>query len=89
MPVQASAVPCECLFSAAKLIATDHHARLSPAVFEELQILKFAWRDKLINWAALNTEEVEDVEEIFVHFLVEDDEMREWEQGEIDSWDHP
>jgi len=85
LPVQASAVPCECLFSAAKLTATDHHAHLSPAVFEELQILKFAWCDKLINWAVLNTEEVEDIEEIFMHFLVEDDEMREWEQGEIDS----
>jgi len=85
LPVQASAIPCEHLFSAAKLIATDHHARLSPAIFEELQILKFAWCDKLINWAALNTEEVEDVEEIFMCFLVEDDEMREWEQGEINS----
>jgi hypothetical protein len=89
LPVQASAIPCEYLFFAAKLIVTDCHAHLSPAIFEELQILKFAWHDKLINWAVLNAEEVEDIEEIFVCFLVEDDEMREWEQGEIDSWDHP
>jgi hypothetical protein len=78
---------CECVFSAAKLIATDHHARLSPAIFEELQVLKFAWHDSLLDWAALNAEEIEEINEVFACCLVEDDEMKEWER-EIDSdWD--
>ncbi len=80
LPMQASSVPCERVFSAAKLVATDHRARLSPVVFEELQVLKFAWRDSLLDWVALNGEEIEENEEMFVHCLAEDNELKEWEK---------
>jgi hypothetical protein len=83
LPMQASSVPCERVFSAAKLIATDRRARLSPVVFEELQILKLAWRDRLLNWAALNAEDIDEIDEIdekFVCHLAEDKELKEWEE---------
>src|SRR6266478_1474805 len=35
LPMQTSSVPCEQIFSAAKHIATDCRAQLSPAVFKE------------------------------------------------------
>ena len=85
LPMQASSVPCERIFSAAKLIATDCRARLSPTVFEELQVLKFAWRGRLSDFAALNTEEIEEIEDIddvFVCRLAEENEVREWELEE-------
>jgi hypothetical protein len=82
LPMQASSVPCERVFSAAKLIATDRRARLSPVVFEELQVLKFAWRERLPDWAALNgeeTEEIDEIDEMFSYHLAEDNELKEWE----------
>ncbi|KZT31579.1 hATC-domain-containing protein, partial [Sistotremastrum suecicum HHB10207 ss-3] len=54
LPVQASSVPCERLFSAAKHIATDQRSRLGTDKFEQLQLLKFAWRGNLVNVAEEN-----------------------------------
>jgi hypothetical protein len=83
LPMQGSSVPCERVFSGAKLIATDRRARLSPTVFEELQVLKFAWRDKQPDWAALNGEEIEEVDEIDEMSrcrLAEENELKEWDE---------
>ena len=49
LPSQASSVPCERLFSNGKLIATDHRARLGSDRFEELQIVKSAWKDVVVD----------------------------------------
>ena len=83
LPMQASSIPCEQVFSAAKLIATDRCAWLLPAIFEELQVLKFAWHDTLSDWAGLNSDEVEEVDEIdkmSTYHLAEDNELKEWEE---------
>jgi hypothetical protein len=65
LPCQASSVPCERLFSASKQVATDRHARLGAQRFEELQLMKFAWRQGVVDTAAWNSSEIEpvDVEE--------------------------
>jgi hypothetical protein len=61
LPCQASSVPCERLFSASKQVAMDRRARLGGQRFEELQIMKFAWRHNVIDVAAWNSNEIEQV----------------------------
>lgn len=61
IPCQASSVPCERVFSAAKLIAADRRARLGAETFEQLQILKHVWRPELVDYAKMNSEEVDHV----------------------------
>jgi hAT family C-terminal dimerisation region len=74
LPCQASSVPCERLFSASKQVATDRRARLGAERFEELQLMKFAWRNSVVDTAAWNSGEVEQVEE-YKDFLVADVEQ--------------
>lgn len=62
LAVPASSVPCEQLFSSAKLIVNDHCARLGPKTFEQIQILKSAWKDKVLDFARYNACEVEEVD---------------------------
>ncbi|KAF8699404.1 hypothetical protein AX14_000974 [Amanita brunnescens Koide BX004] len=62
LAVPASSVPCKQLFSSAKLIAMDHHARLGPETFEQVQILKSAWNNEVLDLARYNACEVEEVD---------------------------
>jgi len=55
-------VPCERLFSSSKHVATDRRARLGDKLFEELQLMKFAWKPNIVDLAAWNSECVEEVE---------------------------
>ncbi|KIM52776.1 hypothetical protein SCLCIDRAFT_140387, partial [Scleroderma citrinum Foug A] len=59
--VPASSVPCECLFSAGAEIATDRRSRLGAEAFEELQVMKHAWRNSITNLAGANSHQVEEV----------------------------
>ena len=61
LPIPASSVPCERLFSAAKEVADDFHSCLGSKKFEELQIMKFAWRNTVPDLAAWNSNEVEEI----------------------------
>jgi hypothetical protein len=49
LPAQASSVPCEHLFSAGKEIAVVRRVQLGVDRFEQLQVLKFAWRKGLVD----------------------------------------
>ena len=62
LPCQASSVPCECLFSASKQTADLHRSSLGAKHFEELQIIKFAWRKKIVDNAEQNWARVEEVQ---------------------------
>jgi hypothetical protein len=62
LPCQASSVPCERLFSASKQVASDQRARLGAQKFEEIQLMKFAWRQDVVDIAAWNSSEVEQVD---------------------------
>lgn len=53
--MQASSVPCKRLFSGSKQTATDRRARLGSQKFEELQVLKSAWRPTIVDHAAANS----------------------------------
>jgi len=80
---QASSVPCERLFSGSGEIATKRRAQLGAQRFEDLQIMKFAWRNNIGDLAAWNSAEVE----------VVDEELKEYcdlliGDGEQDIWDN-
>ena len=62
LAIPASSVPCEWLFSAGQHIATDFHSQLSADCFEQLQIMKSAWKDDLTNLTAWNLGEIEEVD---------------------------
>ncbi|KAF5314462.1 hypothetical protein D9619_011745 [Psilocybe cf. subviscida] len=50
LPVQASAVPFERVFSSSKETDTNRRANLSPEKFEEFQILKFGFRGERLSF---------------------------------------
>jgi len=79
---QASSVPCKWLFSGGGEIATKCRAQLGATRFEELQIMKFAWRNNIGDLTAWNSSQVEEI----------DDEMKEYQDllaadGEQLGWD--
>ncbi|KIL56313.1 hypothetical protein M378DRAFT_188579 [Amanita muscaria Koide BX008] len=82
LPSQASSVPCERAFSSSKLTATDRRARLKAEVFEELQVMKAAWRAQVINLAQQNSNEIEEVQDDFEALYFADEELRRWDDEE-------
>ena len=62
LPIQASPVPCEHLFLSSKQVATEQQACLGSDHFEELLIMKSLWHGTIVNWAAANSESVEEVD---------------------------
>ncbi|KAG6805738.1 hypothetical protein H0H92_014195 [Tricholoma furcatifolium] len=84
LPCQASSVPCERLFSASKQTADDRRSRLGPKLFEHLQILKFAWRDKVQDLATLNLKHVSEVNlEEFTELLSQEQELETWDNDNL------
>jgi hypothetical protein len=81
---QASSVPCERLFSGGGEIATKRRAQLGAVWFEELQVMKFAWRKNIGDLAAWNSAQVEDVEhdtmKEYQDLLAADQEQRAWDR---------
>ena len=47
LPIQASAVPCERVFSSGKMTTTDRRNRIAPDLMEALQMLKFHFKKGL------------------------------------------
>lgn len=88
LPVQASAVACERLFSAGKHIANVTRSRLDNSKFEQLQILKNAWRKDLKDLARENEDFVEEVPgditdvSLFAELDLFDQEDNEWDAEE-------
>jgi hypothetical protein len=77
-------VPCERVFSSSKLTATDRCTRLKAEVFEELQMLKAAWRAQTVDLSRLNSEEIEEVlDPAFEDLFLADEELRQWEMEDI------
>jgi hypothetical protein len=85
LPLQASSVPCERLFSASKQTADDRRARLGAERFEELQIMKFAWRNTVPDLAAWNSAHVEHVNAEEFGVLLHADEMNAELDGSEDE----
>jgi hypothetical protein len=80
LAAQASLVPCERLFSAGKEIADEWHARLGAEQFKQLQMLKFEWRDLVVDYAAWNSAQVEEVQsDEYSEMLKADLAHEEWD----------
>lgn len=80
LPVAASSVPCERLFSAAVPIDTPQRSRLGPELFEQLQLLKAEWRRTLVDLVKEGQDEEEEVELVpFQALLQLDQEMKNWD----------
>lgn len=80
LPIQASSVPCERLFSSSKQVATDRRSRLGSDRFEELLIMKSAWRGTISDWAVSNSENIEEVDLVeYEEFLDADVQARVWD----------
>jgi hypothetical protein len=50
--------------------------------FEELQLMKFAWRNRIDDLASYNSEEVEEIDDgikEYQDFLAADQELEEWD----------
>jgi len=50
LPAQASAVPCEGVFSSSKETCTLRRSQISPQLMEALQVLKFAHKQDHLNF---------------------------------------
>ena len=87
LAIPASSVPCEWLFSAGKLIAVDRHACLGDTLFEELQIMKHAWRPSIQNHAALNSQEIEEFDMSIFQAMLDDDAWAAEFDDELDTID--
>ncbi|KAG6824472.1 hypothetical protein H0H87_010387 [Tephrocybe sp. NHM501043] len=81
IPYHASSVPCECLFLASKQTADNCCACLGVTTFEQLQIMKFAWRSKTTDIAAINSQHVNEINvEPFQELLGEDHDFEGWDK---------
>jgi hAT family C-terminal dimerisation region len=82
LPCQASSVPCERLFSGGGEVATKRRAQLGADRFEELQVMKFAWRNNVDDWAAWNSATVEEVDEMkeYEDLVAADEEQQAWDR---------
>lgn len=75
LPVPASSVSVERLFSRAKEVSTDRRSRLGPDVFEWLECLNYYWRTLIVDYARANSDQVEECEILDYVVMVEEDEM--------------
>jgi hypothetical protein len=86
LPCQASSVPCERLFSTSKQTADLRRSSLGAKRFEELQVMKFAWRTKILDNAEQNWAQVEEVQlDEYSEFLDADERSAEWDRQIVDT----
>lgn len=69
LPIPASSVSVERLFSRCKQVSTDCRSRLGPELFEWLQCLSHYWRKDIVDYARSNSAEVEEVELLDYEFM--------------------
>jgi hypothetical protein len=84
LPCQASSVSCEHLFSAGDEVAMKQQAQLRAVWFKELQMMKFAWRNNIRDFAVWNSSKVEKInDEIrqYEDMLVADQDIEEWDNS--------
>ena len=52
LPVQASSVPCEEVFSSSKETTTQRRLQMSPDLLSELQMIKFAYKQDRLSFTS-------------------------------------
>lgn len=74
----ASSVSSERLFSCSGHTADDQRSRLGPECFEQVQVMKWHWKEDAVDFARANQNSVEEVDiSEFVTFLKNDEEEAE------------
>lgn len=78
LPVQASAVPCERIFSSSAETDTKRRNRISPPLMEALQMLKFHLKKERLNftagWMTTETDMIDDTpDDDLLHNLLDGD----------------
>lgn len=61
LPIPASSVAVERLFSRAKQVSTDRRSRIGADLFEWLQCLSHHWRGTIVDYAKVNSAIIEEV----------------------------
>ena len=77
LPIPASSVSSERLFSRARQVSTDRRTQLGADVFEAIEALHFNWSRSLVDYARVNSarsEEVELDEDIMPYLVLEEEE---------------
>ncbi|CAA7265592.1 unnamed protein product [Cyclocybe aegerita] len=92
LPAQASSVPCERIFSSSKEMDTSRRSNLSPLHMEQLQIMKFSYRNDRLNFTdhLLSSEEelsVLDMSVEVVESLLAGGKIEELNQYVNESWE--
>jgi hypothetical protein len=71
LPIQASAIPCECIFSSSTKTDTKRRNHIGPLMMEALQMLKFHLKKKCLNFiTAWITTEKQMVDDCLNHNLL-------------------
>ena len=74
-------MPCERLFSSSKQVTTERRSCLGSNRLEQLLVMKSAWMDTIVDWVAINSAAVEEIEmNDFTDLLQADNEAREWDE---------
>jgi hypothetical protein len=76
LPIQATSVPCERVFSSAKETDTAKRNKINPVLMETLQMLKFSLKKKRLDFMAgwvTSESELTNVEPVHLGSLVGDD----------------
>jgi hAT family C-terminal dimerisation region len=88
LPIQASSVPCEHLFSSSKQVATDRRACLGSKRFEEILMMKSVWHGSIADWASIYSNQVEEVDLVdYKDLLQADMRVQAWDL-EDEAYDH-
>ncbi|KDQ07395.1 hypothetical protein BOTBODRAFT_94667, partial [Botryobasidium botryosum FD-172 SS1] len=62
LPIMASSVPCERVFSASAQTDTARHSQISPALLGALQVLKFAFKKACLDFSVQYINHIEELE---------------------------
>lgn len=81
LPIPASSVSSERLFSCAKQVSTDRRTQLAPNVFEAIEALNLNWSRSIEDHARINSARTEEIEldEDLAQFLVLEEEEEFYE----------
>ncbi len=80
LPIPASSVASERLFSSAKEVLTARRSRLGPDVFEWIEVLGHQWASEVVDYARINSLNIEEYElDDFLEYCELDEMLREEE----------
>lgn len=87
LPIPASSVASERLFSRAKEVSTARRSRLGADAFEWIECLAHHWADQIVDYARLNSAEIEEYDlDDFVELCELDEMLRDDDDDDVEVW---